>query len=133
MAANGVNAIDVFARTITSADPEILQSELFRSAFGGFGLAEESVMGNIRHEVFGALLLAAVPVVGLPAAAARSRPGCSQRLYLLGQGLAVLLLLLSMSRSVILALAAWPLLGLLHAAALGRPDHAALRRRRRSS
>jgi hypothetical protein len=119
MAANGVNAADVFARTITSADPEILQRELFRSAFGGFGLAEESVMGNIRHEVFGALLMA----LCLSSACRLLRPFATRlqsTTYLVGQGLAVLLLLLSMSRSVILALAMWPLLGLLRQLLVGR-------------
>lgn len=119
MAANGVNAADVFARTITSADPEILQRELFRSAFGGFGLAEESVMGNIRHEVFGALLMA----LCVSSACRLLRPFATRlqsATYLLGQGLAVLLLLLSMSRSVILALAIWPLLGLLRQLLVGR-------------
>jgi len=119
MAANGVNAAEVFGRTITSADPEILQRELFRSAFGGFGLAEESVMGNIRHEVFGALLMA----MCLSSACRLLRPFTTRlqsATYLLGQGLAVLLLLLSMSRSVILALAMWPLLGLLRQLLVGR-------------
>ena len=119
MAVNGVNAADVFARTITSADPEILQKELFRSSFGGFGLAEESVMGNIRHEVFGALLLA----LCVSSACRLLQPFGSRgatRVYLLGQGLAVFLLLLSMSRSVILGLAAWPLLGVLRQVLRGR-------------
>jgi hypothetical protein len=119
MAANGVNAAEVFARTITSADPQILQRELFRSAFGGFGLAEESVMGNIRHEVFGALLMA----MCLSSACRLLRPFSTRwqsAAYLVGQGLAVFLLLLSMSRSVILALAAWPLLGLLRQLLMGR-------------
>ena len=119
MTVNGVNAADVFARTITSADPEILQKELFRSSFGGFGLAEESVMGNIRHEVFGALLLA----LCVSSACRLLHPfggRAATRVYLLGQGLAVFLLLLSMSRSVILGLAAWPLLGLLRQVLRGR-------------
>ena len=119
MTANGVNAIDVFSRTITSADPEILQKELFRSSFGGFGLNDETVMGNIRHEVFGALLLAAC----LASVCTLLRPFQDRwlaRLYVVGQGLAVLMLLLSMSRSVMLALAAWPLLGLLKQALAGR-------------
>ncbi len=119
MAANGVNAVEVFARTVTSADPQILQRELFRSAFGGFGLAEESVMGNIRHEVFGALLVS----LCLSSACRQMRPFATRlqsTTYLLGQGLAVLLVLLSMSRSVILALAVWPLLGLLRQLLVGR-------------
>jgi hypothetical protein len=119
MGANGVNAADVFARTIASGDPQILQRELFRTAFGGFGLAEESVMGNIRHEVFGALLLA----LCLSSACRLLRPFATRAqsaLFVIGQGIAVFLLLLSMSRSVIVALAAWPLLGLLRQVLAGR-------------
>jgi len=119
MAVNGVNAAEVFARTIASGDPQVLQRELFRSAFGGFGLAEENVLGNIRHEVFGALLLA----LCVSSACRLMRPFATRRasaIYLLGQGLAVFLLLLSMSRSVILALAVWPLLGLLRQVLAGR-------------
>jgi hypothetical protein len=119
MAVNGVNAAEVFARTISSGNPQILQRELFRSAFGGFGLAEENVLGNIRHEVFGALLLA----LCVSSACRLLRPFASRStsvVYLLGQGLAVFLLLLSMSRSVILALAVWPLLGLLRQVLAGR-------------
>lgn len=119
MAVNGVNAADVFARTITSGDPQVLQRELFRSAFGGFGLAEENVLGNIRHEVFGALLLA----LCVSSACRLLRPFASRGqsiVFVLGQGLAISLLLLSMSRSVIVALAAWPLLGLLRQVLAGR-------------
>ncbi len=119
MAANGVNAADVFARTIAAGDPQILQRELFRTAFGGFGLAEQSVMGNIRHEVFGALLLA----VCLSSACSLLRPFATRAqstLFMIGQGLAVFLLLLSMSRSVIVALAGWPLLGLMRQVLAGR-------------
>ncbi|HEX6148421.1 hypothetical protein [Nocardioides sp.] len=119
MTVNGVNAVEVFGRTLTSGDPQVLQRELFRSAFGGFGLSEEAVMGNIRHEVFGALLLA----LCLSSACRQLRPFATRRLtavYLLGQGLAVMLLLLSMSRSVIIALAAWPMLGLLRQLLAGR-------------
>lgn len=119
MATNGVNPVDVFSRTLTSADPEILQKELFRSSFGGFGLNDETVMGNIRHEVFGALLFAAC----LASACTLFRPFTDRRVarvYVVGQALAVLMLLLSMSRSVILALAVWPLLGLLRQVLAGR-------------
>jgi hypothetical protein len=116
---NGVNAAEVFARTISSGDPQILQRELFRSAFGGFGLAEENVLGNIRHEVFGALLLA----LCVSSACRLLRPFATRPatvVYLLGQGLAAFLLLLSLSRSVIVALAVWPLLGLLRQVLAGR-------------
>ena len=42
----------------SSGDPEVFQKELFRTAFNGFGLDEATVRGNIRHEVFGAVLVA---------------------------------------------------------------------------
>jgi hypothetical protein len=109
MAVNGVNAGAVFAKTLTTGDPEILQKELFKSAFVGFGFDASVVRGNIRHEVFGALLLA----MGLASVAAHLRPPTTsvQRWFFRGSLLlGGLLILLSMSRSVMLAAAVWPLL-----------------------
>ena len=112
MARNGVNAATVFGRTIAAADPEILQKELFRSAFTGFGFDTEVVRGNFRHEIFGAVLVAML----LSAACVRVRPfraRSAHRLYQLSLVLAGALLLVSMSRSVLLAAATWPLLTVL--------------------
>ncbi|GAA0987517.1 hypothetical protein ENKNEFLB_00780 [Nocardioides aquaticus] len=114
MALNGVNAAAVFGQTIAAADPEILQKELYRAAFTGFGFEEDVVSGNLRHEVFGALLLA----MTVSAACVGVRPFRSvvaHRLYLGSMVLATALILLSLSRSVMIAFAVWPLLALLRA------------------
>lgn len=114
MASNGVNAAAVLGRTIAAADPEILQKELYRAAFTGFGFDEDSVNGNFRHEVFGSVLMA----MSVSAAAVGIRPFASataRRGYQLSMALATGLILLSLSRSVMIALAAWPALLLLRA------------------
>ena len=111
MITNGVNPAGVFAKTIASGDPEVLQKELFKSAFTGFGFDEEAVRGNFRHEVFGAILLA----MCVSAACAAIRPFTSRRqriLYRLSIALGVGLIVVSMSRSVMIAAAIWPLLAL---------------------
>ena len=115
MALNNVNAAAVFGQTIAAANPEILQKELFRAAFTGFGFDEGVASGNIRHEVFAAVVVA----MTLSAACVGVRPFTSagaRRLYVFSMALSTTLILLSMSRSVIIALAAWPLLLLLRAA-----------------
>jgi hypothetical protein len=58
MLGNGVNPIAVLQHTISAADPEVLQKELFKSSFVGYGYDSDTVRGNIRHEVFGAVLAA---------------------------------------------------------------------------
>ncbi len=112
MAANGVNAAAVFAQTVAAGDPEVLQRELFRSAFAGYGYSAEEVQGNIRHEVMGAVLIA----MCLSSAAARLRPFTSARAaryYRLSMGLGAALLLISLSRSVMLAAAIWVLVAVI--------------------
>lgn len=109
MARNGVNAAEVFGRTIAAADPEILQRELFRTAFVGFGFDEAVVRGNLRHEVFGAVLVAmtvSAACVGLRPLASAVQRG----LYLFSMVLGSALILVSMSRSIMIAAAVWPLL-----------------------
>lgn len=112
MAINGVDPASVFAQTVAKADPAILQRELFRSAFAGFGYSSEEVQGNIRHEVFGAVLTA----MYLSAASVRLRPLRSSTAKLVWRAsmvVGVVLILLSLSRSVILAAAVWPVLAAL--------------------
>ena len=109
MAANGVNPGAVFARSIAAGDPVVLQRELFRSAFAGYGIAADEVQGNIRHEVFGAVLTA----MCLSSAAARLRPFGSARAaaaYRASMVLGAALVVVSLSRSTTLAAAAWVLL-----------------------
>ena len=112
MASNGVNPAATFGQTIAQGDPEILQRELFRSAFAGYGLDEDSVKGNIRHEVFGAVLTA----MCLSSAAARLRPFSrvgAARVYRLSMALGAGLVVVSLSRSDMLAGVVWVALAVL--------------------
>jgi len=119
MLVNGVNPVQVIREAVASASPEILQRELFRTAFTGFGYDDEAVRGNIRHEVFGAVLAAMYVAVW----AARLRPltSTAQR-FVFNAALVAgsLLLLISMSRAVLLAALAWPVLSFVRAVVTGR-------------
>ncbi len=111
MLLNGVSPPKVFAQTIASGDPEIFQKELFKNAFVGFGYDEATVRGNIRHEVFGAVLCS----MYISAWAAKCRPlrGRLQlALYQLSMLTSAVLLISSLSRSIIIAAAAWPAISL---------------------
>lgn len=112
MAVNGINLVAVLGRTLAAADPEILQRQIFKSAFTGFGYADGDVSGNLRHEIFGALLLSMlVSTWAMRVGASPSR--WQVRLHRLSMMLGVVLLLFSMSRSVLFAAAAWPLVATL--------------------
>jgi hypothetical protein len=107
MLSNGVNPALVLTRSIAAADPEIIQKELFRSSFAGYGFDAESVSGNLRHEMFAAVLLA----MYVSSWASRLQPvrsGARLLAYRCSMGLCVALLALSMSRAVLIAAAAWP-------------------------
>jgi hypothetical protein len=109
MLANGVNPAATFAQTVAQADPEVLQKELFRSAFAGYGFSADEVQGNIRHEVMGAVLTA----MCLSSVAVRLRPFTNPRatqVYRFSIGLGAFLILVSLSRSIMLAAAIWVLL-----------------------
>lgn len=127
MAINGVNPAQVFVRMIAAGDPQILQQELFRTAFGGFGFDADDVSGNDRHEVFGAVLAA----LYVSAWAVRLNP-LTRRWQLVAYrasvGLAVALLLVSMSRAVLLAALVWPLVALFRSITTGslKPGQLAL-------
>lgn len=118
MAVNGVNPAAVLGQTIAAADPEIFQKQIFKSAFAGFGLADEEVAGNLRHEIFGSVLLSmlvstwAMRIGPTPT----KREENIQRASLL---LGTILLTLSMSRSVLIAAALWPLLSLIRSGRRG--------------
>jgi len=112
MLRNGISPPRVFAQTIASGDPEILQKELFKSAFVGFGYDEATVRGNIRHEVFGAILCS----MYISAWATLRKPftlPSARWLYRLSMLGAIALLLTSLSRSIIIAAAIWPLISML--------------------
>lgn len=119
MLSNGVNPVDVISRTISSGDPNILQKELFRTSFAGFGFDNEEARGNLRHEVFGGLLF----TMYVSAWAVARRPfgiPRHQTIYRIALGLGALLLLSSLSRSILVAAAIWPALSLVRALLTGR-------------
>ena len=121
LARNGVNPAAVFGQTLAAGDPEILQKELFRSAFTGFGFGEDVVRGNFRHEIFGAVLVAMLlssACVGIDPFRSRA----AHRLYQVSLVVGVFLIVVSMSRSVMIAAAAWPLLSVMRSALDGRPS-----------
>jgi len=114
MLGNGVNPLNVLQTTISSADPEVLQKELFRSSFVGYGYDTETVRGNIRHEVFGALL--AAMYVSVWAEGLLPGGGRARLLRRIGLVMCTGMLLISMSRAVLIAAAVWPLLALFRSA-----------------
>lgn len=108
---NGVNAGGVIQSSVASGDPEVLTRGLFQPAFEGFGLTGEQAKSNLRHEIFGAILVSAL----VSAVAGALRPPTSstaQWLLRLSTALAVLLVVTSLSRAVLLAACAWPVLAL---------------------
>ncbi len=112
MLVNGVNPVQVLARSVAAADPEIVQREVFRTSFAGFGLADDQVSGNLRHEIFGSVLLAMA--MSTWAMRVGRRPSTAAvRLYRVAMVVGVVLLAASLSRSVLIAAAVWPLLSVL--------------------
>lgn len=114
MLGNGVNPLNVLQNTIASADPEVLQKELFRSSFVGYGYDTDTVRGNIRHEVFGAVL--AAMYVSVWAEGLLPGGGRARLLRRIGLVMCAGMLLISMSRAVLIAAAVWPLLALFRSA-----------------
>lgn len=118
MIVNGVNPAAVFARSIAEADPEIFQQEVFKSAFAGFGLDEEMVKGNLRHEIFGSVLLSML--ISTWAVRVGTTPSRRVlRMYQSAMVLGVVLLTLSLSRSILIAAVVWPLLVVFRSARRG--------------
>lgn len=118
MLVNGVNPAAVLGRTIAAGDPEIFQKEVFKSAFAGFGLDEESVKGNLRHEIFGSVLLSML--ISTWAMRVGSTPTRRQvTVYRVAMVTGAVLLAVSLSRSVLIAAAVWPLLVVLRSARRG--------------
>jgi hypothetical protein len=115
MLGNGVNPVGVLQRTIAAADPELLQKELFRSSFVGYGYDSETVRGNIRHEVFGAILLA-MYVAAWAEGLAPGSAGWGRLVRRAGMVACTALLLMSMSRAVLIAAAVWPVISLMRSA-----------------
>lgn len=122
---NGINPLAIVQQTIVTADPSILTQQLFGQAFVGFGFDLETTQVQIRHEVFGGMLLSMYV-----ASWARSRrPFTEPRqlvLYRIAMAVGTLLVLLSLSRAVTLAALLWPLILLTRAILSGRVSGAQL-------
>jgi len=118
MLINGINPTNVLGRTVATADPEVFQKEIFRSSFAGFGLDPDMVRGNLRHEVFGALLLSLLVSTWAMKVGARVT-AAQQGAYRAAVATGVALLALSLSRSVLIAATLWPMLALLRSARRG--------------
>lgn len=119
MLSNGVNPIEIIVRSIEAGDPNILQKELFRSSFTGFGYDAEEARGNLRHEVFGGLLF----TMYVSSWANARRPMTIPRhrhIYRAALVVGVLFLLVSLSRSILVAAAIWPLVSFYRAMLTGR-------------
>ena len=111
MLANGVDPLETIGTTVTTGDPAVLQTELFRNGLVGFGFAPEDLLSNVRHEIVAGVLVAAL----LAEVAVRMRPFRSRAAHALTHVslvLSVVIIVLSLSRSVTIALLVWPLLAL---------------------
>ncbi len=118
MSVNGVNPAAVLGQTIATADPEVFQKEIYKSAFAGFGIDEEEVRGNFRHEIFGSVLLSMLISTW---AMRTGEPPSSRhrRAYGAAMVLGISLLALSLSRSIVIAALVWPLLAMLRSTRRG--------------
>jgi O-antigen ligase len=105
---NGVNPVTVLTSAVASGDPTQIESQLFRPAFAGFGFSTTDTVSQLRHEVFAGLLVALL--VGSWALARCPFERVWQRsVYYVVTGVAALMIVLSLSRSIQLAAVAWPL------------------------
>ncbi len=116
---NGLDAWVIVKQSINSGDPNILQFQLFRTSFIGFGFDADTVRANFRHEIFGGVLLSMY--VSSWANARKPAVHAVERVvYRSGMVLASLLLLLSLSRAILLAAAVWPCLYVVRSIVTGR-------------
>jgi len=125
MAVNGVNAFAVLGRAVATTDPQLLKA-LFGSSFAGFGLDEELVQNNLRHEIFASVLFSMIVSTW---AMRTGRPSTRvQRIaYRMSMVTGTVLIALSLSRAVLVAAVMWPLIALVPALASGKlsPRHVA--------
>lgn len=116
---NGVNPVVVIQEAVTRGDSEVLQRQLFRTAFVGYGYDAEDARAQFRHEIIGAVLLS----LYISAFAARLSPFKSRSAalgYRVSLALGVALVALFFSRSVILAAILWPALEVVRVLRSGR-------------
>jgi hypothetical protein len=119
MVVNGVNPAAVLAKTVATGNPELFQKEVFKSSFASFGLDAQTVAGNLRHEIFGSLLLSmyvsswAMRLPGVVTAAQRLA-------YSTAVVVGTILLAVSLSRSVLIAALVWPAIAFIRSLWLSR-------------
>jgi hypothetical protein len=102
LTAQNLNPLTILADALRQADPDIIARQLLRSAFrSGEGLEEAAP--NLRHKVFGALLVAVF--LGLACRSLVDRRRTVLRgVLLVGGAVGAAAVLLSLSRSIILCL-----------------------------
>lgn len=116
---NGINPLSVVQQSIVTADPSVLTQQLFGQAFVGFGFDAETTQVQLRHEVFGGMLLS----MYVASWAKARRPFTEQRhivFYRAAMVVGSMLVLLSLSRAVMLAALVWPAILLIRAVSSGR-------------
>lgn len=116
---NGVDIFGVIRASLVAVDPQIIEFQLFRRVFGGFGYESEEVRTNFRHEIFGGLLFS-MYVTGWAHSRVPFVGGLQSLVYRATMVLGAGLLLVSLSRSIIIAAAIWPLLLIGRALVTGR-------------
>lgn len=116
---NRVDIAAVIAQAIATGDPNVIEFGLFRRVFGGFGFESDEVRANFRHEIFGGLLLA-MYVTGWAHSRVPFQPGLKSWIYRATMVGGAGMLFLSLSRSIIIAAAMWPLILIARALVTGR-------------
>lgn len=118
LAAQGQSIVSLVGQAVSRADPDIIANRLLRGAFRNDANLSE-VNANLRHNVFGGLLVALL--LGLACAPAlRAHFPRLRRACLAGALVAMALVVLSLSRSTTLCLALILLLPALRVLARGR-------------
>lgn len=119
LALNGVNPVTTFGRMLATGDTRILEHDVFKPAFTGFGFDASAARANMRHEVFGAVLVAMY--VSMTAVRLHPLPSWwSRTAYRTSLILGTLMILMSLSRSVTIAAAAIPVLAVVRTLRSGR-------------
>lgn len=104
---NAVQPLPLIWTAITTGNPDVMERDLFRPLFAGFGYSQSETVSQFRHEVFAGLLVAL-----LVAAWARIRApfesSAARFLYAASVAVGLTCIVLSLSRSVMLAAITWP-------------------------
>ena len=109
MVVNKVDPREVFTATVSSGDPNVLQYQLFKVALVGFGYDAESLLSNVRHEMFAGVLLGAL-VASIATSLRPFRSRICAAIVRVSLGLSAVMVVVSLSRVMILCLLFWPLL-----------------------